>query len=101
MDIPEFPQDLVAAERERQDAWRRLSAIPLRPYTDGAGVEHRTSTGWTPEHEPVEEALHRRLQELSAATATHPYWETFEGEKRVVARMRLKQAVAVPSEAAE
>ena len=97
----DFPPDLVAAERERQQAWERLAAIPLRPYEDAAGTAHRTDTGWTTEHEAAEEALRKRLQELSAALATHPHWETFEGERRVEARMRLKQAVAGPAAPAE
>ncbi|TDC24279.1 hypothetical protein E1265_10175 [Streptomyces sp. 8K308] len=89
----DFPADLLAAEREKQQTWERLAAIPLRPYEDTAGIEHRTDTGWTPEHGQAEDVLHRRLQELSAATATHPYWESFSGSDRVQARMRLKQAV--------
>lgn len=90
----DFPEDLIAAERDRQAAWRRLAEIPLKPWTDGAGTEHGGGTGWTPEHERQEDVLRERLRELSATTATHPYWQTLDGMDRINARAALKQAAA-------
>lgn len=90
-DTPEFPPDLLRLQIEWQEASERLAAIPLKPWTDGAGVEHRTDTGWTPQYDQAEAELRARLLEVSEQLHAHPYWATVPG-KVVDERGRLKQA---------
>ncbi|TDC04916.1 hypothetical protein E1265_35720 [Streptomyces sp. 8K308] len=89
----DFPDDLVDLERDRQTLLQQLKAIPPRPWTDTAGIEHRTDQGWVPEHDQEVAQLRARLTEASLALSTHEYWQTFSGPDRVAAKSRLKQAV--------
>ncbi len=50
------------------------------------------SPGYTEEQRAEVDRLHALLLELSAAVATHPFWETVERDKVVEARMALKHA---------
>ncbi|WP_461033975.1 hypothetical protein [Streptomyces mayteni] len=49
--VIDFPTDLVDFERTRQTLQLRLEALPPRPWTDAAGIEHGGGRGWVPEHD--------------------------------------------------
>ncbi|MET7637403.1 hypothetical protein [Streptomyces sp. NPDC005438] len=87
-----FPEDLIRAERERQRICQELDRIPLRPYTDSTGTEHRPNPDWTSEHQENEHRLRTRLREVAIEVSIHPHWESLDSEV-VAARMRLKRLV--------
>ncbi|MFI7278590.1 hypothetical protein [Streptomyces sp. NPDC049879] len=86
-----FPPSLLAAQRTLVEGVRRLAAIPLRPYEDGAGVLHRTGNGWRADHDQVEADLRRQLLDATLVLQTDPYWQTVADP--VAARQALKVRV--------
>lgn len=91
MSTDEFPDDLLRLQIDFHEVQERLAAIPLQPWTDGAGEQHRTTTGWQPGHDQAEAELRARLTETVQAIDAHPYWAAVPG-KVVDERARLKQA---------
>ncbi|MEV6105205.1 hypothetical protein AB0M28_10905 [Streptomyces sp. NPDC051940] len=87
----DFPEDLLQAKREWFAVERQLDELPLRPWTDAAGVTYRDGRGWTPELARREAVLRKRFRELSIQISIHPYWETLT-EGVVAARMALRAA---------
>ncbi|MFJ2745249.1 hypothetical protein ACIO3O_36955 [Streptomyces sp. NPDC087440] len=86
-DKPEspFPDDLIAAERERQTTLAEYLAF---------ASQHTGPV--TPEQDEALDRFRKRLQALSVTTATHSYWTYKGGEGLVAARMALKQYAAKP-----
>jgi hypothetical protein len=87
--LPTSPTDLLQLQVTCDQVSEELLGIPLRPWTDAAGNEHRTGTGWRPEHDQQEQ----RLLETITAIDAHPYWAAVTG-KVVDERARLKRRPA-------
>ncbi|MEV6110221.1 hypothetical protein AB0M28_36790 [Streptomyces sp. NPDC051940] len=66
-----FPEDLLRAQRDWYAVYRRLALAETAPGTPTT-------------------ALRRRMYQLAARVAAHPYWTTEAGTP--AARVRLKQA---------
>jgi hypothetical protein len=87
----EFPEELLRAQKEWFEVERQLDALPLRPWVDADGVEHRGGRGWTPDTARQEMALRKQFRDLSIEICIHPYWETLHGGT-IAARMALRRA---------
>jgi hypothetical protein len=63
----------------------------VHPHTGVVTGRREDSPGWTEQQKQDEARLRAERLDLSITVTTHPYWETVDREKRVAARMLLKQ----------
>lgn len=90
-ETPDFPNDLLELQVAWYEASAELRVIPLRPWTDATGTEHRSDSGWCPDHEEQEQRVRGRLLEVSEGLVTHPFWSSLPAGTVAAARARLKQ----------
>lgn len=102
----DFPNDLITAERERQQAVAERAALarmlpwsvePLEGFDDSQIWRPRSrpdSPGYTPEQLERVNTLRATELDRAAAIAQDRFWERFSGAELVAARMELKQQTA-------
>lgn len=106
MSTPDFPSDLLDAERERQHAANRRAALaqalpwsvePMAGFDDSQIWRPRrreASPGWSAGEAAQMAELHEVQMAKSAYVSGHAYWEAFSGPDLVQRRMQLKRAAA-------
>ncbi|MFJ4774032.1 hypothetical protein ACIP88_33825 [Streptomyces uncialis] len=103
----DFPDDLVSAQRELDEAAAQLTALletlpwavePMEAWERpkdhwyGAARSRSASPGWTDEQRDQVAALRARRLALATTVVTHPYWGTLTGATVSDARTALKNA---------
>ncbi len=110
-----FPDDLRAAQVRLHQATAELMALgrtlpwSVVPHDGWPGKEHShtgevtggrlPSPGWTDEQKATVDRLRQECLTLAETVATHPYWQSLDGENLVKQRMELK-AITRPEAAA-
>ncbi|WP_031192177.1 MULTISPECIES: hypothetical protein [Streptomyces] len=100
-----FPDDLIAAQRDLQQATADLNALyerlphspePTEAFHDSRETgywrerQRDASPGWTDDEKAEEVKLRDRRLELADAIVTHDFWSTLAEADRPKARSALK-----------
>ncbi|MEU7148696.1 hypothetical protein AB0B15_11750 [Streptomyces sp. NPDC045456] len=110
----DFPDDLIAAQRDLQQVTADLHALyhRLAPSPEPAEAFHDSresgywrdrqrdaSPGWTDDEKAEEAKLREHRLELAATVVTHTFWSTLSGADAPKARSALKHVEAPQGDA--